>query len=232
MRNIGWVAAAGLLAGCAMGGSESRHQQSETVSAQSSAAGSFQAAADAQKRATAEQREAERAHEQVIEAQKALADAQARQRGQQARADQAQADATRLAAAATQQGALSQQQAVQNQQIETQQHQQAVEQNQRWTESQSVQGTLVSTGNGHIAVRTDDQQTMNLGISDNTAVILDGRQASPSQLLPGIDVRASYQMVDGHAQALRIRAKSSADAQPQQALPPQDQQQQPMSPQR
>lgn len=214
MKNIGWIAAAGLLAGCAMGGSESRHQQSETVSAQSSAAGSYQAAADAQKRATAEQLAAEKAHQDVIQAQKALADAQARQRGQQARADQAQADAARLAAAATQQAAISQQQAQQNQQIETQQHQQVVEQNQRWTESQSVSGTLVSTGNGQIAVRTDDQQTMNLGIGDSTAVILDGRQASPSQLLPGTDVRASYQMVDGKAQALRIRAKSSADQQP------------------
>jgi hypothetical protein len=203
------------LAGCAMGGSESRQQQSDTVSAQSSAAGSYQAAADAQKRATAEQQAAEEAHQRVIEAQKALADAHARQRGQQARADQAQADAQRLAAAATQQGALSQQQAYQNQQTETQQHQQVVEQNQRWTESQSIQGTVVSSGNGSIAVRTDDQQTLSLGIGSNTAVILDGRQSSPAQLLPGTDVRASYQMVDGHAQALRIRARSSADAQPQ-----------------
>jgi hypothetical protein len=211
MKNIGWIAAAGLLAGCAMGGSETK-QQSETVSAQSSATQSFQAAAQAQQRATDEQQKAEQAHRDVVAAQKALADAQARQRGQQARADQAQADAQRLAASATQQGALSQQQAQQSQQIETQQHQQVVEQNQRWTESQSVSGTLVSTGNGSIAVRTDDQQTMNLGIGDNTAVILDGRQASPSQLTPGTDVRASYQMVDGKAQAVRIRAKSSAEA--------------------
>jgi hypothetical protein len=230
MRNIGWIAAASLAVGCAMGGSESR-QQSETVSAQSSAAGSYQAAADAQKRATAEQQAAEEAHQQVIAAQKALADAHARQRGQQARADQAQADAQRLAAAATEQGALSQQQAQQSQVVETQQHQQTVEQNQRWTESQSVSGRLVSAGNGQIAVRTDDQQTLNLGIGDNTAVILDGRQASPSQLQPGADVRASYQMVDGHAQALRIRARSSAD-EPQQRGLPQDQAPQPMAPQR
>jgi hypothetical protein len=222
MRNIGWLAAAGLAVGCAMGGSQTR--QSETVSAQSSATQSYQAAADAQKRATAEQQGAEQAHRDVISAQKALADAQARLQGQQAKADQAQADAQRLAAAATQQGALSQQQAQQNQQTETQEHQQTIQDNQRWTEAQSIDGSLISAGNGSIAVRTSDSQTLNLNVSDSTAVTLDGRVASPSQLTPGTDVRASYQMVDGHAQALRIRAKSNVDSsQPQQpSFPQQD----------
>jgi methylphosphotriester-DNA--protein-cysteine methyltransferase len=207
MRNIVWIAAAGLAVGCAMGGHETK--PSETVSAQSQASQSFQAAADAQKRATDEQQKAEKAHQDVIQAQKALADAQARERGQQAKADQAQADAQRLASAANQQGNLSQQQAAQNQQVETQQHQQVVQQNQSWTQAQEARGTVIGAESGSLAVRTDDSQTLNLGINESTAVTLDGRQASASQLMPGTEVRASYQMVDGKAQALRIRARSN-----------------------
>jgi hypothetical protein len=207
MRKIGWIAAAGLAVGCAMGGQQTK--QSETISAQSQATQSFQAAADAQKRATEEQQKAEQAHQEVIAAQKALADAQAKQQGQQAKAEQAQADAQRLASAANQQGSMSQQQASQTQQTEAEQRQQTVEQNKSWTEAQNVQGKLISAGNGSIAVRTDDQQTMQLSVSDSTAVTLDGRTSNASQLTPGTDVRASYQMVDGKAQALRIRARSS-----------------------
>jgi hypothetical protein len=215
MRNMTWVAAVGLAVGCATGG---QTKQSETVSAQNQASQSFQAAAEAQKRATDEQQAAEKAHQDVIAAQKALAEAQAKQRGQQAKADQAQADAQRLAAAATEQGTLSQQQAQQNQKVEAQEHQQVVQQNQSWTEAQNLQGTVVSAGNGTLAVRTSDSQMMNLSVNDSTAVTLDGRQSSASQLMPGTDVRASYQMVDGHAQALKIRARSSADA--SQSTPP------------
>jgi hypothetical protein len=210
---MGWVAAVGLAVGCATGGQQTR--QSETVSAQSQAERSFQAAADAQKRATDEQRRAEQAHQDVIAAQKALADAQARARSQQARADQAQAEAQQLAAAANQQGVLSQQQAQQNMQTETAEHQRTVEQNQSWQNAQEARGTVISAGNDNVALRTDDQQTLQLGVSGSTAVILDGRQASAQQLLPGTEVRASYQTVDGHAQALRIRARSSSNQQPQ-----------------
>jgi hypothetical protein len=215
MRNMTWVAAVGLAVGCATGG---QTKQSETVSAQNQASQSFQAAAEAQKRATDEQQAAEKAHQDVIAAQKALAEAQAKQRGQQAKADQAQADAQRLAAAATEQGTLSQQQAQQNQKTEAQEHQQVVQQNQSWTEAQNLQGTVVSAGSGTIAVRTSDSQMMNLNVNDSTAVTLDGRQSSASQLMPGTDVRASYQMVDGHAQALKIRAQSSSGA--SQSTPP------------
>lgn len=207
MRNMRWVAAAGLLVGCAMGGQQTK--TSETVSAQSQAQQSFQAAADAQKRATDEQQKAEQAHQDVIAAQKALAEAQARQRAQQAKADLAQSDAQRLAAAATEQGQASQQQAQQVMKTEAQQHQQVVQKNQQWTQSQEVNGTVISAGNDQLAVRTEDSQTLNLGVNDSTAITLDGKTASAQQLMPGTDVRASYQMIDGHATAVRVRARSS-----------------------
>ncbi|HEY2029311.1 MAG TPA: hypothetical protein VGH20_08890 [Myxococcales bacterium] len=215
MRNIRWVAAAGLLVGCAMGGQQTK--QSETVSAQSQATQSFQAAADAQKRATDEQQKAEQAHQDVIQAQKALAEAQAKMNAQQAKADQAQADAQRLASAATEQGQMSQQQAQQAMQTETQEHQSKAKQNlQQWTQNQEVQGTVISAGSDQVSVRTDDSQTLNLGVNDTTAITLDGKTASAQQLMPGTDVRASYQMIDGKATAVKVRAHSSQQGTTQQ----------------
>jgi len=45
-------------------------------------------------------------------------------------------------------------------------------------------------------------------VTDSTAVRVDGRSASLSQIQPGSDVRASYQMVNGQAKALQIDASS------------------------
>ena len=44
-------------------------------------------------------------------------------------------------------------------------------------------GAVLSAGPGSIAVRTDDQQTLNLGVGDHTAIILDGRNVLPRAAL-------------------------------------------------
>jgi hypothetical protein len=213
MRNIKWLAPLALAVGCATFGHQDQ-PASQTVSAQNTATQSFQQAADSQKRATDEQQKAEQAHRNVIELQRQLAAAEAASRAQQARADQAQADARRLAEVAHEQGTASQQDAALAQQNETQEHQQQLQNNAQWTQQQELQGRLVSTGSDSIAVRTSDQQMLRLNVSDSTNVTLDGRAANIGQLSPGSDVRASYQMIDGHAQALKIRARSTDAAIP------------------
>ncbi|MFL5459030.1 MAG: hypothetical protein ACJ78X_21735, partial [Myxococcales bacterium] len=59
-----------------------------------------------------------------------------------------------------------------------------------------------------LKVRAGDRD-MNLQLSDSTAITVDGKSSSAQQIQPGSDVRASYQMVDGQAQALKIDVKSS-----------------------
>jgi hypothetical protein len=146
--------------------------------AQKSSAPPDQATVDAQSRATIEQQKAGQAHDDVIAAQRALANAEARSRAQQARADKAQADVQRL------------------------------EQGAAWTVPLDVQGSVIGASGNMLSLRTSDAQRIDLNVSDSTAVTLDGRSASVAQLQPGEDVRASYQMVDGRAQALRIHARS------------------------
>jgi hypothetical protein len=92
---------------------------------------------------------------------------------------------------------------------QAQQDPQPARQNMAWTQAQDVQGSVISAGEDSLALRTSGSQTLKLYVSDSTPVTLDGRGASVSQLAPGSDVRASWQMVDGQAQALRIRARST-----------------------
>jgi hypothetical protein len=88
---------------------------------------------------------------------------------------------------------------------------------QNWTQQQDLRGTLVSTQGDSLQVKdTSDNQLMQLQVSDSTAITLNGQTAQVSQLQPGSDVRASYQMVDGQAKALKIdvtaKAKSSSSS--------------------
>jgi hypothetical protein len=50
---------------------------------------------------------------------------------------------------------------------------------------------------------------MSLKLSDSTAVTIDGKPSSPTQIQPGSDVRASYQVVDGQPTALKIDVTSN-----------------------
>lgn len=220
-----FIGAVALALGCATGGQE---QRSETMTAQQQATREFQAAADAQKRAADEQGKAEQAARDVAAAQKSLADAQARQRGQRARAEQAQMDAQRLAREAQQRGAEAQEEAAQRQQLQAQQARELEQRRQNWSQPRDVKGSVVAADGNQISLRTSDAQTLRLDVTADTAIRFDGRAASVEQLQPGTDVRASYQLIDGHPRALQIDARSAQQQQPggqqdlndQQAPPP------------
>ncbi len=197
-------------AGCAgMMGSSNSEKKSETVTAQEQAHSDYQRAADSQKRATEEQAKAEQAQREVTAAQKNLADAQARARGQQARAQQAQADAQKISEQAQQQGMQAQQQAVQAQSDQKAEHQQKVAEAKKWTDEQTVNGQVLEAKGSSLSIRTQDSKNLTLGLTDSTSINIDGQLGSAANVQPGSDVRASYQMVDGKAQALSLDVRSN-----------------------
>src|SRR5258705_2858553 len=219
MRNTVLAASFALSLGCAMFGQDQRAEsKSETRTAQDQAQQSLQQAADAEKKAADEQAKVDQLQQNVTQKQKELADAQAQLRGQVARAEQAQRDAQTTTQTGQQEAQLQQQQAVQTQRTETQQMTNLnQERAQSWTKEQSAQGKVVRAGNGQLELRTPDLGLLNLQVSDATAVTLNGQTSSMSQVRPGSDVRASYQLVDGQAKALKIdvTSKGSAPTQPQ-----------------
>jgi colicin import membrane protein len=214
MRNTIWVAGVALCFGCAMfGGGSDNAKKSETRTAQDQAHQSLQAAADAQKKAADEQAKAEQAQQNVTKKQKELADAQAQLRGQIAKAEQAQRDAQQATKTAQSEASQQQQQAMTTQKTESQQMQTSAQKNQQtWTQEQSARGTVVQAGSDQLQIRTQDKDLLQLQITDATAVTLNGQTSSVSQLQPGSDVRASYQMVDGKAKALKIDATSKSSS--------------------
>ena len=218
MRNTMWVAAVALSFGCAMfGGGSDNAKKSETRTQQDQAHQSLQAAADAQKKASDEQAKAEQAQRNVTQKQKELADAQAQLRGQIAKAEQAQRDAQQATKTAQTEASRQQQQAMQTQRTESQQMQSSAQQKQQtWTQEQSARGTVVQAGSDQLQIRTQDKDLLQLQITDSTAVTFNGQTTSVSQLQPGSEVRASYQMVDGKAKALRIDATSKSSQSDQQ----------------
>ena len=218
MRRTMWVAAVALSFGCAMfGGGSDNAKKSETRTAQDQAQQSLQAAADAQKKAADEQAKAEQAQRNVTQKQKELADAQAQLRGQIAKAEQAQRDAQQATKTAQTEASKQQQQAMQTQRTESQQMQSSAQQKQQtWTQEQSARGTVVQAGSDQLQIRTQDKDLLQLQITDSTAVTFNGQTTSVSQLQPGSEVRASYQMVDGKAKALRIDATSKSSQSDQQ----------------
>ena len=190
---------------CATSSPSSSGKQSETARAQTSAQSSFQRAADAQKNALAEQNKAEEADRQVTEAQKKFADAQGKARAQHARAEQAQRDAQRLAQETQQQGAQSQREAMQSQKTEAQTAQQIQSGNQQaWMQSRTIEGQVSSASTEDLTVRSASQGDVQLKLNDSTAIMIDGQKGTAMDIQPGSDVRASYQMVDGKATAVRL----------------------------
>jgi colicin import membrane protein len=214
MRNTMWVAAVALCFGCAMfGGGSDNAKKSETRTQQDQAHQSLQSAADAQKKASEEQAKVEQFQQNVTQKQKELADAQAQLRGQISKAEQAQRDAQQATKTAQTEASQQQTQAMQTQRSESQRMQSSVQQNQQsWTQQQSARGTVVQAGSDELQIRTQDKDLLQLQITDSTAVTFNGQTASASQLQPGSDVRASYQMVDGKAKALKIDATSKGSS--------------------
>ena len=142
-------------------------------------------------------------------AQKALAEAQAKAQGQQAKAEQAQQQAQQLAQQAQQDAQSSQQQALQYQKSEANTRQTLHQENQKsWSQARNIDGKVFQASSDSLKVRAGDRD-MNLRLNDSTAITVDGKSSSAQQIQPGSDVRASYQMVDGQAQALKIDVKSS-----------------------
>src|SRR5205807_1783713 len=106
-----------------------------------------------------------------------------------------------------------QQQALQFQQQQAEQNQQLNDQRTRsWTKEQTVEGRIVQASGDQLRVRTSDQGLMNLDLSSSTAIT--------GQLQPGSDVRASYQMIDGKAKALKIEVLQSAQQGQENLTPP------------
>jgi hypothetical protein len=207
----GWLAAAAgmALTACAGSGGSSNQPKSETQRAQSQAQDAFQRAAEAQKRANEEQAKAEQSHQEVERLQKQLAEAQARAQAQDLKAQQAQQEARRLAQEAQQQATQAQAQATQLQRSESQTRQQIHQQNmQQWTQTKDVQGMALGTEGDAIRVRSPDQGDLRLKVNDSTAVVVDGRTGSPTQIQPGSEVRASYQMIDGQPTAVKVEVTS------------------------
>jgi DNA repair exonuclease SbcCD ATPase subunit len=213
MRNM-LIAAVALSFGCAMiGGGSDNSKKSETRTAQDQAHQSLQQAADAQKKAAAEQAKVEQFQQEVTQKQKELADAQAKLRGQIAKAEQAQRDAQTATQQAQQEAQQNQQQAMQTQKTETQQmRSQNQQRSQSWTQEKSAQGTVVQANGDQLQIRTQDRDLLKLQVTDSTAVTVNGQSGSVSQIQPGSDVRASYQMVDGQAKALTIEATSQGSS--------------------
>jgi colicin import membrane protein len=224
MKNI-WIAGLVLAVGCAMGGQSTK--KSETMTAQDQAHQSLQQAADAQKKANEEQAKAEQAQQDVTQKQKELADAQAKLRGQRAKAEQAQRDAEQMTQAAQQQASQQQQQAQQLQQTQAQKTQSLNQDRQQsWTQQKTLEGTVVQAQGDSLQVRdSSDQKLLDLQLTDATALTVNGQTGQASQIQPGSDVRASYQMVDGQAKALKIdvTSKSSSSSSQQQEQQPQQQ---------
>ena len=211
-RHTIWVASLAFLFGCATG--EKDTKKSETRTVQEQAHQSLQRAAEAQKRAADEQAKVEKLQQEVTQKQKELADAQARLKAQIAKAEQAQHDAQEARRQADQETSQLQQQASQKQRSETQQIQQLnQEQQQTWTQEKTVSGRVLQAQGDKIEVRTPGQDVLQLQVTDSTAVRVNGQLASVSQIQPGSEVRASYQVVDGQPKALVIDATSKASGQ-------------------
>ena len=211
-RHTIWVASLAFLFGCATG--EKDTKKSETRTVQEQAHQSLQRAAEAQKRAADEQAKVEKLQQEVTQKQKELADAQARLKAQIAKAEQAQRDAQEAKRQSDQEASQLQQQASQKQRSETQQIQQLNQEQQRtWTQEKSVTGRVLQAQGDKIEVRTPGQDVLQLQVTDSTAVRVNGKPASVSQIQPGSEVRASYQVVDGQPKALVIDATSKASGQ-------------------
>jgi len=215
MKKTVLLAGLALVFACATGGQQAK--KSEAQNAQDQAHQSLQAAADAQKKAADEQAKAEQFQDEVTQKQKELADAQAKLRGQRVKAQQAQQDAQRLTQTAQREAQTQQREAQQLQKSQAQEMQQRNQERvQNWTQQQNAQGTLVSAQSDQVQIRTQDQGVLKLQVTDSTAVTLDGKTATLTQLQPGADVRASYQSVGGEDKALTIEATSQSSGQSQQ----------------
>ncbi|HMA18511.1 MAG TPA: hypothetical protein VKS03_08740 [Thermoanaerobaculia bacterium] len=178
---------------------QSQQQQSEQALKQAS---------EAQKRASDQERRAAQAQDDVRKAQQALIQAQQKARQEQARAEQMQQEANRLTQQAAQQASQSQQQA---------------------TRSLSQQGREVRRGrltaSGEVIAVSGTQlvlqpqasdKPMTFQVTGQTAVRIDGKQASATDIQQGEDVRVSYEATGStQPEALSIDVSKGGAGRPQ-----------------
>jgi hypothetical protein len=213
---IHWLTAvpAITLAACASSSGGAKNQPpSETQRLQDQAVRAFERAAEAQHRATEEQAKAEETQQKVVEAQRAFAAAQAQALAQVAKAEQAQREARQIELQEHQRVARAQQHAMQMQKTEARTLQQIRKGNlQNWTEPKQVAGTAVEANNDAVLVRSRDRGDLRLKLNPSTAISVDGKQGNATEIQPGSDVRASYQVIDGDPTAVKLDVKSKIKA--------------------
>lgn len=79
-------------------------------------------------------------------------------------------------------------------------------------EDQIVAGHIAEVSGTEVTIATRDGDTRTLQVVDQTAVELDGMEASADDLTEGQPVRASFDVVDGQEVAVKIRAGDAAAA--------------------
>jgi hypothetical protein len=89
-------------------------------------------------------------------------------------------------------------------------------------QTRNVSGAVAAVSPTSLTVRSDDRGDVRLEVSGSTAVNLDGRTASMTEIRAGSDVRASYGVVDGRTNAMRLdvtsRKSNEPDARPSEGV--------------
>lgn len=192
-----------------------RQAGGDAVATQRGAEQSSERAADAQERAAEERKDVAGAQEDVAEKQKELAEARGEASKETGEAQQAEQQAGQATRDAQQQSASAQ--ATDRQATAPATGDRPMTGDQAAT-GQAATGELTATGqvvrasDDELVLRQAGEQELKLKVSDDTPVMMDGRQASVSDLKEGTQVRASYQEQGGTPQAIRIEAQGSAPA--------------------
>lgn len=182
---------AGLLAlagACASSGQQSAaNPTANTVQAsQAQTEEALKRAQDAQKRAIDQEKRAVAAQQDVQRAQQQLTQAQQRARDEQAKAEQLQAQANEMMRASGQEVQQGQEQASKALSVQGKQVEQA---------QQSFAGRVQQMKGDQLSVAPPGGgQPMLFKVTDQTRVLIDGRPASASEIVPGEDARVAYQV--------------------------------------
>ncbi len=193
------LGAAALLAGACQRQEDASRRQARggATATQQGAEEARERAADAQDKAAEERGDVARAQKDVAEEQEELAKARG-EAGKEAgeaqaadqRASQASKDAQQESAAATGQEPSGSAPTA-GQRLAT--------------------GQVVSASKDELVLRQGGgQPDLRLKVADDTAVMMDGKQASISELKEGAQVRASYQEQGGAQQAIRIEVSGTS----------------------
>lgn len=187
-----------------------RQAGGDAVATQRGAEQSSERAADAQERAAEERDDVASAQEDVAEKQKDLAEARGEASKETGEAQQAEQQAGQATRDAQQQSASAQ--ATDRQATAPATGDRAMTGDQAPTGQAgelTATGQVVRASDDELVLRQAGEQELKLKVSDDTPVMMDGRQASVSELKEGTQVRASYQEQGGTPQAIRIEAQGS-----------------------